>query len=78
MVLNKGHYIFGLPVLSDNVVWLWVEDNSVVVIDPAISQPVIDWIKKNNLILDSILQTHHHSDHIGGTEDLKKEWPNVI
>ena len=77
MKLNKAKGIFGLPVLTDNIIWLWVENNSLVVIDPALSQPVKNFIKENDLFLDSILQTHHHYDHIGGTEDLIKEWPNV-
>jgi len=77
MKLNKARGIFGLPVLTDNIIWLWVENNSLVVIDPALSQPVKNFIKENDLFLDSILQTHHHYDHIGGTEDLIKEWPNV-
>ena len=77
MKLNKAKGIFGLPVLTDNIIWLWVENKSLVVIDPALSQPVKNFIKENDLFLDSILQTHHHYDHIGGTEDLIKEWPNV-
>ena len=77
MKLNKAKGIFGLPVLTDNIIWLWVENKSLVVIDPALSQPVKNFINENDLFLDSILQTHHHYDHIGGTEDLIKEWPNV-
>tara|TARA_B100000073_G_C23691495_1_gene556642 strand:- start:566 stop:1312 length:747 start_codon:yes stop_codon:yes gene_type:complete len=78
MAFNKAEeLIIGLPVLKDNIIWLWIEGESVVVIDPALSKPVSDWINKNNLRLDSILQTHHHSDHIGGTAELKREWPNV-
>ncbi len=77
MKLNKVKGIFGLPVLTDNIIWLWVEDKSIVVIDPALSQPVKNFIKKHDLSLDSILQTHHHDDHIGGTEELIREWPNV-
>ena len=77
MKLNKVKGIFGLPVLTDNIIWLWVEGTSLVVIDPALSQPVKNFINENNLKLDTILQTHHHYDHIGGTEELIKEWPNV-
>ncbi len=60
MKLNKVKGIFGLPVLTDNIIWLWVEDNYLVVIDPAISQPVKNFIKENNLLLDSIFQTLQH------------------
>jgi len=77
MSFNKEPKIFGLPVLIDNIIWVWAFEKSVVVIDPALSKPVFKWIKKRNLHLDTILQTHHHYDHIGGTQDLKREWPNV-
>ena len=77
MEFNKDHKIIGLKVLNDNVIWLWQCNKSVVVIDPAVSQPVIKYLKDNDLHLKAILQTHHHSDHIGGTKNLMKQWPNV-
>ena len=77
MEFNKEQKIIGLRVLSDNVIWLWKKHKSAVVVDPAISKPVIEYIKANNLNLKAVLQTHHHSDHIGGTKELIKEWPNV-
>ena len=77
MEFNKEHKIIGIRVLSDNVIWVWEKNNSAVVIDPATSQPVIEYLKVKNLKLEAILQTHHHSDHIGGTKKLIKKWPNV-
>ena len=77
MEFNKDQRIIGLRVLSDNVIWIWEDNKSAAVIDPAVSQPVIDYIKSKNLVLEAIFQTHHHSDHIGGTRELIKEWPNV-
>ncbi len=77
MGFNKEQQIIGIRVLKDNVIWIWENNNDAVVIDPALSQPVIEYLKANNLKLEAILQTHHHLDHIGGTRDLIKEWPNV-
>jgi len=77
MGFNKAQNIIGLRVLSDNVIWLWEKDKSVVVIDPSIHEPVIRFIEENNLSLKAILQTHHHSDHIGGSKYLIERWPNV-
>ena len=77
MEFYKEQKIIGIRVLSDNVIWVWEKNNSAVVIDPATSQPVIEYLKVNNLKLEAILQTHHHSDHVGGTKNLIKEWPNV-
>ena len=77
MEFNKARNIIGLRVLNDNVIWLWVKDKSVVVIDPSVHEPVIRYINENNFHLEAILQTHHHSDHIGGTKSLIERWPNV-
>ncbi len=77
MTINKEKGIFGIPVLEDNIIWIWEENSSAIVIDPGISEPVINWIEKRNLKLKYILQTHHHHDHIGGTQELLKKWPNV-
>ena len=77
MGFNKEQKIIGIRVLSDNVIWLWEKDASVVVVDPSVHEPVIKYIEENNLRLKAILQTHHHSDHIGGTKHLIKRWPNV-
>ena len=77
MEFNKEQKIIGLRVLTNNVIWIWRKNKSAVVIDPALSKPVIEYIKANDLNLEAILQTHHHADHIGGTEDLIKKWPNV-
>ena len=77
MEFNKAQNIIGLRVLKDNIIWLWEKNKRVVVIDPAISEPVINFLCENNLHLEAILQTHHHTDHIGGTEELIKKWPNA-
>ncbi len=77
MEFNKARNIIGLRVLSDNVIWLLVKDKSVVVVDPSVHEPVIRYINENNFHLEAILQTHHHSDHIGGTKSLIEKWPNV-
>ena len=77
MEFNKGQKIIGIRVLIDNVIWLWRNNNSAVVVDPALHKPVIEYLKANNLNLEAILQTHHHSDHIGGTKELIKQWPKV-
>ncbi len=77
MEFNKAKNVIGLRVLRDNVIWLWKKNKSVVVIDPAIAEPVIKHIEENNLHIEAILQTHHHSDHIGGTDEIIKRWPNV-
>ncbi len=69
--------IHPIPVLNDNIIWIWTVRNKAVVIDTAIAGPVETWLKEKNLILTAVLQTHHHSDHIGGTKDLINQWPKA-
>ena len=69
--------IYPITVLQDNLVWVWVHNCNAVVIDPSISTPVEEWLLNKNLSLKAILQTHHHEDHIGGTQDLIKRWPEA-
>ena len=76
-VEKNSSSIHGIEVLADNIVWIWVENNNAVVIDPSISPPIRDWLKLNNLNLIAILQTHHHEDHIGGTKGLLEHWPEA-
>ena len=67
--------IHQLPVLNDNIVWIWVRGNQAVVVDPAVAGPVISWLTDRDLQLKAVLQTHHHADHIGGTPELPAQWP---
>ena len=74
---NNEFKILPINVLQDNIVWVWVHNFNAVVVDPSISSPVKEWLLSKNLSLKAILQTHHHQDHIGGTEELIKKWPNA-
>lgn len=65
-----------LPIFNDNYVFVIVRSDSkaCVVVDPGDAQPVQDYLQKQNLILEAILLTHHHDDHIGGALELKEQW----
>ena len=63
-----------IPCLTDNYAYI-INDNIykiVGVVDPSEAAPVINFLKKKNLKLNYILNTHHHFDHIGGNIKLKK------
>ena len=78
MLEKKSEFtIYPITVLQDNIVWVWVHNCNAVVVDPSISTPVKEWLLNKNLSLQAILQTHHHEDHIGGTQDLIRRWPNA-
>jgi hydroxyacylglutathione hydrolase len=42
------------------------------VVDPGDAEPVFAFLEQNELILDTILLTHHHADHTGGVNDLRE------
>jgi hydroxyacylglutathione hydrolase len=66
--------IVRIPVLSDNYVWLMREPQSgaVAVVDPAVAGPVLAEAAKRRWKITHILNTHHHSDHVGGNLEIKE------
>ncbi len=78
MLEKKSEFtIYPITVLQDNIVWVWVHNCNAVVVDPSISDPVERWLLEKGLSLKAILQTHHHDDHIGGTQKLIKRWTDA-
>ncbi len=72
--------IIGLPALVgtyDNYIWVLYQDNKAWVVDPGESQQVIAFLKLHNLVLQGILVTHHHFDHVDGIPALKKAYPDA-
>ena len=69
--------LHALPALQDNVIWIWVRGDEAAVVDPAESDPVQNWLIQRGLRLSTVLQTHHHIDHIGGTPALLRRWPEA-
>ena len=63
-----------LPVFNDNYIYLLHDPGKDVtaVVDPAIASPVLTLLAERNWRLDFILNTHHHSDHVGANLELKK------
>jgi len=65
-----------IPCLKDNYSYLIIDDksNNSCVIDPSEATPIIEYLEKNNIKLDFILNTHHHYDHVGGNKELKERY----
>ena len=66
--------------LEDNFSYLLINEKNrnACVIDPSESKPIINFVEKNNINLKFILNTHHHYDHVGGNNDLKKKYGSNI
>lgn len=62
-----------IPILSDNYAWMLRDEPSgaVAVVDPADGKPVIAALERAGGRLDLILLTHHHADHVAGTDEVR-------
>jgi hydroxyacylglutathione hydrolase len=66
-----------LPVacLSDNYAYVIVGDSGeAVVVDASEAAPVRDALRREGVRLAAIWSTHHHWDHVGGNEELAREF----
>ena len=66
--------------LRDNYSYLIIDEtnNLACVVDPSEARPIIDYLKNKNINLKYILNTHHHFDHVGGNEELKKKYNAIV
>ena len=71
--------ILPIAVLADNYAYLIIDEASkeAGVVDPSEAGPVADAVRREGVKLSAIINTHHHWDHVGGNEELVKEFPGV-
>ena len=65
-----------VPILSDNYAWLLrARSGALAIVDPAEPGPVIAAIEqaiaRDGGALEAILLTHHHGDHVAGTDAVR-------
>jgi hydroxyacylglutathione hydrolase len=65
-----------IPHLSDNYAWLLRDPatGTVALIDPGEAPPIIVAIDAAGGRLDAIWLTHHHGDHIAGTDEVRARY----
>jgi len=65
--------VIRIPVLSDNYIWLVRENISgeVMVVDPAVAEPVLAKAGELGWKITHIWNTHWHPDHTGGNAAIK-------
>ena len=69
-----------VPILSDNYAWL-VHDapsGATAIVDPAEEAPILAAIDAAGGRLDLILLTHHHADHVAGTDAVRARFPAPV
>ncbi len=69
-----------LPILEDNYAWLLREDatGARAVVDPADAGAVIRAVEADGGRLDLILLTHHHADHVAGTDAVRERFGSQV
>lgn len=65
-----------VPILSDNYAWLLRDEATGrrAVVDPADADAVIRAVDASGGGLDLILLTHHHDDHVAGTDEVRRRY----
>ena len=64
--------------LKDNYSFVLYNDTlKSCVIDPADSNPIINFTIENNLTIEDIFITHHHKDHTSGVKGILNAFPKV-
>jgi hydroxyacylglutathione hydrolase len=65
-----------VPILSDNYAWLLRDEatGATAIVDPAEVDPIVAAIDAAGGRLDMILLTHHHGDHIAGTDAIRERY----
>lgn len=63
--------LYAIPAFSDNYLWLLHDTRQAIVVDPGQAEPVLECLREHRLALQTILVTHHHSDHVGGVAALR-------
>lgn len=65
-----------VPILQDNYAWLLRDEatGATAIVDPAEVDPVVAAIDAAGGRLDMILLTHHHGDHIAGTDAIRTRY----
>ena len=63
-----------LPILEDNYCYIIQSAGKTAIIDPGEADPILKYLKENNLTPDYIIITHRHWDHIDGIEGIKEKF----
>ncbi|KAJ4720263.1 Hydroxyacylglutathione hydrolase [Melia azedarach] len=67
--------IFHIPCLEDNYSYLIIDEetNEAAVVDPVEPNKIVEFSRQQGAKLTAVLTTHHHWDHAGGNDQLKKK-----
>lgn len=80
---NSAIKVSAINAFTDNYIWAISSQNNTVLVDPGDADVCIQFLEKNQMVLNAILITHHHRDHTGGINKLaeycqNKQWPLTV
>ncbi|WP_343154471.1 hydroxyacylglutathione hydrolase [Buchnera aphidicola] len=71
--------LINICALKDNYIWiLYTRNNSCIIVDPGISEIVINKIIQKKLCPKAILLTHEHQDHTDGVKIILEKYPEIV
>lgn len=64
--------IVQIPLLRDNYAYLLIceKTKQAAIVDPSEAEPVLRRVEAEQVMVQAILNTHHHRDHTGGNEGI--------
>lgn len=67
--------VIQIPALIDNYIYLIIDKKTKTsaCVDPSVPESVLNELKKRDLNLNFIFNTHHHHDHVGGNLEIKNQ-----
>jgi len=65
-------FLTPIPAFDDNYLWMLDDGRRALIVDPGDAAPVLQALQDRQLQLESILVTHHHPDHTGGVDALRR------
>lgn len=72
--MESGWQVHKISTLKDNFVFVIANKQRAIVVDPGEASTVLQFLKANKLICETILITHHHWDHTDGVSEIAKEY----
>lgn len=69
---NSKFAVDVIPAIFDNFMYGIRWGTEALIIDPSEAELVIQWARERNLRVTTILNTHHHEDHVFGNLEVKQ------
>ncbi|MDP5141318.1 hydroxyacylglutathione hydrolase [Rheinheimera baltica] len=68
-----------IQAFEDNYIWALCQPTTAkcLIVDPGCANSVLQYLSERQLVLDTILVTHHHADHTAGINILRQHFPGI-